>query len=296
MPNGFDIIRLFQTGDDKIKNFQSGGAEWDKVAPAWEKNHSAIAEGLETCNELVLEQAGITPGIVALDLGSGTGYPALLAAQKVGPTGRVTGVDFSGGMLDVARRKAETLGLGNIEFKECDVTSLPFEDSSFDAVTSRFCLMFLPELAKTLSEVFRVLKPGGRFSTAVWADSDKNPSISTPMKILREYVEMPPPDPLRPGIFSLAEPGVLQKKMRDANFVELVEKEVPVYRMSSSGAECVNSLKEMAAPLKKMFASLTPEQSREAEAKMADAAEKYRKGERVEIPGAALVVSGIKPR
>lgn len=296
MPNGRDIFRLLQKGLGDIGNFKTGGGEWNSVAPAWEKNHDALAEGLEACNDVILEQAGIAPGLSVLDLGSGTGYPALLTAQKVSSTGRVTGVDFSGEMLEVARRKAEALRLGNIEFKECDVTSLPFEDCSFDAVTSRFCLMFLPELEKTLSEVFRVLKRGGRFATAVWADGDKNPYMSEPMKILREYVEMPQPDPSKPGIFSLAKPGVLREKMRSARFTELSEQEVPVHRISSSGAECVSTLKEMAAPMKKMFASLTTEQGRSAEAKMATAAEKYCKGNRVEIPGAALVVSGVKPQ
>lgn len=281
--------------ESDVKNNPQTGGEWDSVAPAWEKNHDALAEGLETCNDTMLEQAGIAPGLSVLDLGSGTGYPALLAAKEVGPTGHVTGVDFSGEMLDAARRKAEALGLGNIKFKECDVTDLPFEDSSFDAVTSRFCLMFLPDLAKTLSEVFRVLKPGGRFSAAVWADVNRNPYISDPMKILREYVEMPPPDRSKPGIFSLAEPGALREKMRLAKFAELSEKEIPVYRTASSGIECVNILKEMAAPMKKMFAALTPVQGREAEDKMVASAEKYRKGDQIEIPGAVLVLSGVKP-
>jgi ubiquinone/menaquinone biosynthesis C-methylase UbiE len=102
-----------------------------------------------------------------LDLGSGTGYPAILAAQAVGATGDVIGIDLAERMLAVARRKAASLGLTNVTFRTGDATTLPFQTASFDAVTSRFCLMFLPEIPKAVSEIARVLRPGAWLAAAV---------------------------------------------------------------------------------------------------------------------------------
>ncbi|MES4785477.1 MAG: ubiquinone biosynthesis protein UbiE, partial [Nitrospiraceae bacterium] len=88
------------------------------------------------------------------------GYPAILAAYAVGPRGSVVGLDLADSMLDAARRKAQRLGLTNITFRTSDISSLPFDAGSFNAVISRFCLMFLPDVPKAVGEIARVLQPG----------------------------------------------------------------------------------------------------------------------------------------
>jgi SAM-dependent methyltransferase len=241
-----------------------------------------------------MERAGVAPGHQVLDLGSGTGYPALLAAQRVGPRGNVIGLDLAGEMLAVARRKATALGLSHVTFQSGDVSALPFEDSRFDAVTSRFCLMFLPHLDATLGEAFRVLKQGGAVSVAVWAGPDKNPYLSLPMGIMKSYCDIPPPDPTVPGLFRLAKAGDLLSRMRAVGFSDLREEEFPVEGIFSSGREYVDCLKEMAAPLQALFAKLPGDKRDEAEGKIAAAAESFRKGDKVRLPGVAFVVTGRK--
>src|SRR5262245_20474052 len=117
--------------------------DWNRVAGGWEKWDRFFDEQMAFLNHRLVADARIRSGMRVLDLGPGTGYPALLGAQTVGPSGGVIGLDLAEQMLDVARRKASTLGLANITFRASDVTSLPFDAGSFDAVTSRFCLMFL---------------------------------------------------------------------------------------------------------------------------------------------------------
>ena len=271
----------------------SQSREWDSVAAAWEANDRLIA-GWENINNQIIKQAGIVRGHNVVDIGSGTGYPALVIARHVGENGGVVGFDFSDGMLNVARKKAAEQNLKNVTFTRCDVTSLPLDDASCDAASSRFCIMLLPELDKTFREVFRVLKPGARFAASVWGVKEKNPNITIPMKILMEYCPPPDKNSSRPEIFSLSEPGVLAEKMSGAGFSELVEQEVPLDRKFSSGRECIDKLKKMAAPFKKMFASIPPDKKEEAEKRMVDAIEKYRQGDEVILPSVALIVSGRK--
>jgi len=269
--------------------------DWNRVSSAWEKWDAWLDAGFETCNRHLLDRARLAPGHRVLDLGSGTGFPAIPAAQRVGPSGQVTGVDLAEEMLEVARRKAAKLGLKNVAFQTGDVASLPFENGNFHSVTSRFCLMFLPHLEKTLNEIHRVLNPGGAVSAAVWSAREKNPYITLPMGVLKEYVEIPPADPSVPGIFYLEKSGDLIGRMKAAGFAELREEEVSIEGVFASGQEYLDCLKEMAAPLQGLFEKVPRDKRAEVDGKMAAAAEKFRKDGKVRIPGVALAVSGIKP-
>ena len=141
--------------------FRSEGQrqDWNRVAGGWEKWDRFFDEQMAFLNHRLVADARLRSGMQVLDLGSGTGYPALLGAHTVGPSGSMIGLDLAEHMLAAARRKATTLGLSNITFRTGDVATLPFEANSFDAVTSRFCLMFLPKIPKTTTEILRVLQP-----------------------------------------------------------------------------------------------------------------------------------------
>ena len=104
----------------------------------------------------------LEPGEVVLDLGSGPGLDALLAARRVGPGGRVIGVDMTPEMIARARTAAEGAGLRNVEFRQGRLEALPVEDASVDAVTSNCVINLVPDKARVFREVARVLGPGGR--------------------------------------------------------------------------------------------------------------------------------------
>ena len=194
---------------DKKQYIESQRHGWDSVAPAWEKWDKSLDMNMSFVNHKLIGDACIRDGHKVLDLGCGTGYPAILAAQTVGNNGSVIGLDLSEEMLKVAKRKAGELDIANIQFQSRDITTLPFEPASFDAVISRFCIMFLPDIQGAVNEIARVLKQGGYFSAAVWSAPNKNPFIKIPMDVLKKFIDIPTPPPGQPGLFRLSRHGDL---------------------------------------------------------------------------------------
>ncbi|MFQ5845128.1 MAG: arsenite methyltransferase [Planctomycetota bacterium] len=108
--------------------------------------------------------AGVRGGDTVLDLGSGAGLDLLIAADKVGPDGRVIGIDMTDAMIETARENARRAGLRNIEVRKGLIEELPVEDGSVDWVISNCVINLSPEKDRVFREIHRVLKPGGRFS------------------------------------------------------------------------------------------------------------------------------------
>jgi SAM-dependent methyltransferase len=108
----------------------------------------------------------VLPGQTVLDLGSGPGLDSLLAAQRVGPTGKVVGVDLCPEMVEKARRNASLLGLHNVEFLQAQIENLPLRDASVDVAISNGVFNLCPDKPGVLAEAFRVLRPGGRLQMA----------------------------------------------------------------------------------------------------------------------------------
>jgi SAM-dependent methyltransferase len=108
----------------------------------------------------------LRPGERVIDLGSGAGFDALLAAQMVGASGHVIGVDMTPAMLAKSRENADLLGLANVEFRAGFLEALPVDDSAADVVISNGVINLCPDEAAVLAETYRVLKPGGRLQIA----------------------------------------------------------------------------------------------------------------------------------
>ncbi|WP_455379421.1 class I SAM-dependent methyltransferase [Petrachloros mirabilis] len=269
--------------------------DWNRVAGAWEKWDWMFEEQMAFLNHRLVADARIHPGMKVLDLGSGTGYPALLAAQTVGPSGSVVGIDLADRMLAAADRKAKRLGLVNISFRTGDVTVLPFESNSLHAITSRFCLMFLPEIHKAASEIARVLQPGAWVAAAVWSAPEKNPSIGLSMAAIRQVIELPPPDPTAPGIFRLAKPGDLAGSFQQAGLIDITDEEFLADWTYRSTEEYYTSLMEIAAPLQNLMATLTETQRQNVKQRILQSASNYRRGECIVFPMAVRLVTARKP-
>jgi len=269
--------------------------DWNRVAGGWEKWDRFFDEQMAFLNHRLVADARLRFGMRVLDLGSGTGYPALLDAQTVGLSGGVIGLDLAEQMLAVARRKATALGLANVTFRTGDVTALPFDANSFDAVTSRFCLMFLPEIPKATAEIARVLRPGNWVAAAVWSAPEKNPSIGLSMEVIKSVVELPTPDPTAPGIFRLAKPGDLAGMLQQTGLVDVTDQEFLAEWSYVSADEYYTSLMEIAAPIQNFMAKLSTPQVQEVRRLITQAATQYQRGNRITFPLAIRMVAARKP-
>ncbi|MBK9697510.1 MAG: arsenite methyltransferase [Propionibacteriaceae bacterium] len=151
--------------------------------------------------------ADLQPGETVLDLGSGAGFDCFLAAAKVGPRGRVIGVDMTPQMITKARANAQRDGYDNVEFRLGEIEHLPVADASVDAVISNCVINLSPDKANVFAEAFRVLRPGGRLA-------------------ISDVVAFAPiPDEVRDDLALLSncvsgaeEAGVVERLLQDAGF------------------------------------------------------------------------------
>jgi len=283
------------TKQDSQQIIEDQRQDWNRVAGAWERWDRLFEEQAGYLNHRLVADARLRQGHAVLDLGSGTGYPAILAAQTVGASGSVTGIDLAGEMLAVAQRKARRLGLLNVTFRTGDATTLPFETASFDAVISRFCLMFLPDVPKVSTEIARVLKPNRWFAVMVWTSPERNPRIGLSMAAIKQVIDLPPPDSTAPGIFRLAKPGELAGMLQDAGLVDITEQEFLAEWSYESPEQYYTAMMEIAAPVQNLMAGCSDSQRQQVKRLIIEAASEYRQGDRITFPIAVLVVAGRKP-
>jgi ubiquinone/menaquinone biosynthesis C-methylase UbiE len=140
---------------------------WDRAALDYEPLWQAQLVSAQT---QLLASASLMRGASVLDVACGTGLVTFCAAQAVGPTGRVLGVDLSGRMIEAARRRAEERSASNITFARMDAESLDLPDAGFDVALCSLGLMYMPDPEKAVREMVRVLRPGGRLVLAVWGE------------------------------------------------------------------------------------------------------------------------------
>ncbi len=148
--------------------FGAGGYQVSDIAGAPD---GAVAASLGCGNPLTV--ADLRAGDTVLDLGSGGGLDALVSARRVGPAGRVIGLDMTEEMLALARRHAADAGVSNVEFRRGRIEEIPLEDASVDVVISNCVIALSEDKARVFAEIARVLVPGGRVGISdVLADAD----------------------------------------------------------------------------------------------------------------------------
>ncbi len=180
-------------------------AYWNEVAgPKWIKVGDTMEARFAGITDLLLAKAALQPGEHILDVGCGTGPTSLRAADQVGATGYVTGIDISSTMLNVARQHIKPHH--NLEFLSADAETYEFSAASFDVLISRFGVMFFGNPTAAFSNLRTALKPGARLCFVCWAPLDDNPHWNVPFQIVSAALGPPAPKPLHaPGPMAFAD-------------------------------------------------------------------------------------------
>ena len=193
---------------------------WDRIAPNWESERDFIMSSTARVSERIVERADPQQGDTVLDVAAGTGDTGFMAAERIGPDGRLISTDFAAGMVEAAQRNGEARGLQNVEYRVLDAEKMDLEDDSVDRVVSRWGYMLMADPAAALTQTRRVLRDGGRLSFAVWAGPEQNLWASVPAMVLVERGHIPPPEPGAPGIFAMADANRIRELVTGAGFAD----------------------------------------------------------------------------
>lgn len=245
---------------DPVAFKQAQRTDWQRVAPGWSTWLDVLEaeEGGQEVSRKLVERAGLGPGDAVLDVATGYGEPALTAARAVTPGGSVLATDIAPEFLSFANDRAVEAGLDNVEFLESDAEELRFDAGTFDAILCRQGLQFLPDVAGTLRRFHSFLKRDGRLAAAVWGPLD-TVQFALSIPVIFEELELPPPPPGRPGIFALADAGVLAQLVADAGFRDVETGPVTVIYETASPEDFTQWTRDIAPPIANLIAGHPPE-------------------------------------
>lgn len=266
---------------------------WSARGEAWDRWADVVAESAARTNEPLIAAARLEPGLRVLDLATGAGQPAFAIAELVGPTGEVVASDLVPEMLAGARKRAAARAVRNMRFEIADMEGLPFAARSFDRVTCRFGIMFVPDAERALAEVRRVLKPGGRAAFMVWGPREDTTMFRI---MLAEADRVLGPDPANDmsPVFRFAAAGSLAAVFARAGLVDVVEDE---HRLS--GTVPIGKpfwMPQMEMTLGPRLARAAPDRRKVLEAALAEAFLGAIEDGRYALRAHVRVASGTAPR
>lgn len=268
---------------------------WEAMAAGWDAESAMIESVLGPVSDRMVELLAPIPGETVVELAAGTGLVGLTVAAAMGGSGRVLLSDFSPAMLDVARRRAEALGLEGVEFRVLDAERLDLPDASADAVVCRYGYMLMADPAAAMAETRRVLRPGGRVVLAVWADPARNPWSTLPAAAVVEAGHMPPPEPGTPGIYSLADHERLRALIAGAGLEDVRLEEVGTVWSYPDEPTYWAFMERVAGPISLLLERITPEQRDALRTDIAGRLEPFRGPEGYAMPGVSIVASASAP-
>lgn len=181
-------------------------AYWDRAGRVWVEHQGLLDRLMAPIAQAVVEAVGLVNGQAVLDVGCGSGATTFEAAWRTGPTGHAVGVDISPALVELARRRAGEDSLEGVEFLLADAQTQGFKPQ-YDAIVSRFGVMFFPDPVAAFANLRTALKPGGRLAFACWRTPEENPLSLVPLHAAAPLLpEIPKFEKDAPGRFAFADP------------------------------------------------------------------------------------------
>ena len=242
----------------------------------------------------MLDLANLQEGSHVLDVAAGTGEQSLLAAQRLGASGRLLAIDLAAPMLEEAAASARAAGIATVDTQVMDAQHLDLEPASFDAAISRMGVMLVPDPRAVFADVWRVLKPGGKFAVMVFGAMEHNPWVMVPLSIIRRVGRLRVPERTEPGMFALGDPGLLSGCFTAAGFRHVAEHTVAATRSYASCAEALQHLTATQQEIRRLFAQLSDADRVCALREIALALNAFVGQDGVALPGEVIVGVGTK--
>jgi SAM-dependent methyltransferase len=261
------------------------------LAPGWQRWRAHLEEAVAPVRGWMIRQLGPQPGDTVLELAAGAGDTGFQAATILGQAGRLISTDVSPAMLEVARRRAAELGLGNVEFRLLDAERAELETASVDGVLCRFGYMLMADPAAAVSETRRVLRPGGRLVLAVWGAPERNPFFAVVAAILVVRGHLPPPGPGAVSPFSMSSQQRTRGLLETAGFGVVSMDEIAVRFPFGDVEEYVTFLADTAGPVAIALRALPAQERQEVKARLEAAFGAFETQRGYELPGSALVAA-----
>ena len=276
---------------------QKSHATWESMAPGWRKYDDFIWSMSRHIGEAIVRGADPQPGQTVLDIACGPGDTGFKAAMRVGDSGKLIATDFSQGMVDVARDRAESLGINNGEFRTMDAENMDLADSSVDAIVCRWGFMLMTDPQAALKECHRVLKPGGRLSYSVWGAAERNAWVTLYGKVMKEQGYPPTGDPFGPGgMFSMADEKTIRSMMDEAGFADVSVEEMEVHWRHDDFDDLWSFATEVAGAVAALVKQLPPDKVAEFRDALGPATEPFKtEAGGYDFPGMTMNVAGRKP-
>lgn len=259
---------------------------WDLAAAGYEQ---LWKQQLAPAHAGVFHRAALATGEHVLDVACGTGIVSFAAARAVGTSGRVTGVDISGQMVEFAAHRADVRQVHNARFLRMDAENLDFPDASFDVVTCALGLMYMPDPVQALREMRRVLRPGGRLALAVWGDRSLC-GWSEVFRIVDAEVE----SDVCPLFFSLGETRTLEYACRDAGFPAIRQHRMATVLEYASGDDACEAA-FVGGPVALAWSRFDGPQRLRVRERYLEAIDECRHGRGYRIPGEFVVATAVVP-
>jgi SAM-dependent methyltransferase len=265
---------------------------WGRAAAGWSKRAQSVREFGLPVSAWMLDHVGLQPGLRVLELAAGPGETGFLAAELIRPGGSLVCSDATDEMLDVARARAQELGLENVEFKRIELEWIDLDTASVDVVLCKWGLMFSIDPEAALREMRRVLRPGGRVALAVWDGPPVNTWATITTRALVELGHTTQPDPDAPGMFALAPPGRLRGVLEAGGFLDVLLDAVEPPRAFAGVDDFIAETDDLSSMFGEVFDPLSDEQRAAVVARVAELAEPYAGADGVlRLPARTLVAA-----
>lgn len=269
--------------------------QWDEAAVGWDAHGPKIRAWLRVSTDAMIAMAGLGEGQTVLDVAAGAGDQTLDIATRVGARGKVVATDISDRILSYVLGNAAKANHSNVHIHPADAEDLGLESNSFDAAVCRLGLMFLPNPLVGLKEMHRVLKPGARVCSMVFAGPELNPCLRILMSTAMRHAGVAPRDPFQPGgLVSLGKAGLMDALMQEAGFQSVATTRMDAPFRLPSTAEYLTFIRDSAGPILQILAPLDADAKAAAWADIATQLDVYQTDEGWIGPNALLLTVGQK--